>query len=434
MGRRARDLALRCAASLWAKLVWEATGLDFDELDFVFIPSKGWNGAIEQPDHNPLILSSDLRARRWAAHKLMVLDRREALKVAAQLRREGKPLPKELDALIKARLTPRVMNRIYRAGESPERVVAAEGGTSNLVIVMATQDERCRPAREIYENPIWQVLAAGRPLSIEAMELRVRECLARLGLGILDENMMYVAELVIGDAFPIKENDLGQISDGAEQLASTGSLDAVLPLAFLCKLADEDLAFDIADIYVKALDRALFKFQEQIDDAYIVGTLRRLIHNRLLRNRWRKSVLSDWLRSNLVRGGNRDEAEAQRQEAQQMDNPALALLLKPEKPAMNAHMPVIVLDKKLTWFYRYHYVVLQAAIMVASRKNPFGEKAPADPQGEIDRVRRFWGVEDRPINLFKTTIEEAVAAGKARGDLVASPSSRLRRKKIKSAL
>lgn len=427
MGRPRRDLVQRCQASLWAKMVWEATGLDFDEMDFVFIPATGWNGTDPLPP-NRLIKNELLRNRLWANHRFKVQQRRAAKKEADEAKKAGRPVSAETKKVKELPLSPRVMNRIYRSGDSPERVRGAQGGVSNLVEVFAAQDERCRFAREVYKHPIWDVLASQGPPTEERTDQLIVACLERLGLAILNDNVMYVADLVVGDAFPVKRDDLEQISAGASRLSSTGSLDAILPLALLCKLADEDLAYDIADVYVKALDKALVSFQDRVDDAYVVGTLREFIHDRLLRNEWKKTSPEDWLRSNLVRGVRRKKAEAYRLEAQQVANPAAFFFNRPETPSVHPHLPVIELDNKLTWFLRYHYVVLQSAIIVATGTNPY-EESPADPQGEIDRVRRFWNAKPQPIQLFRSTLEEALTTVRSQRAHITSPSARLKRKK-----
>lgn len=403
--------------------------MEFDEMDFVFIPAEGWSETGPVRD-NLLIRNSFLRSKRWSEHKLKVQDRRAVKKEADQAKKAGCRISPETQEWLAMTLTPRVMNRIYRAGDSPERVPGSQRGVSNLVEVCAVQDERCRFAAEVYNHPIWSVLASKGPPTPEQMDQLIIACLERLGLAILNESMMYVAELVVGDAFPVKRDDLEQISAGANRLSSTGSLDAILALTLLCKLADEDLAYGIADIYVKALDQALFAFQDRVDDAYVVGNLRQFTHDRLLRNRWEKTSPSDWLRSNLIRGRSRADAEANRQIAQQIENPAAVLFNRPENPSLHAHLPVIEPDKKLTWFLRYHFVILQSAIIVATGNDPF-ELSPEDPQGEIDRVRRFWNAEPKPIQLFNSTFDEALAMSRSSREKITSPSARLSRKRTK---
>ncbi len=391
MARPARDLAERARASLWAKLVWTSTEMSFRTIDVVFIPDNPADGVRAE---NRRIENKSLQKTR---------------------RRDGK--------------VSKAMARIYRHGDSPERVRCRVSGTANLVDVTALQDPRCALAKEVYNHPLWALLQGRKRPGFPEVDRLLSEALYRLGLLQLLDPVSNVGELIIGTSFPCRKNDLAQIQAGADLVAETGSLDAILVQALMCSLASSDLAFDVAQIYLDGLEQSLFKFNDTVDDDYVVGTLRDLIHSRLLRDDWSPTKVSDWLRSKLVRES-RSAVEASAWEQKSTtENPGVVFASPRTNPCLSAHYPIVRPDPKLEWFAMNHVSLLQAKMIKDCGPSAIAafETYPGNWEELIAQIEESFGEVREDLVFSRVANEVLLEYGPAVRRPITEPRDRLRR-------
>ncbi|MCX7062662.1 MAG: hypothetical protein NTZ11_17450 [Gammaproteobacteria bacterium] len=396
MARPARDLAERARASLWAKLVWTWTGMSFRTIDLVFIPDSSAEGMRAE---NRRIGSKSLQKAR---------------------RRDGK--------------VSKAMARIYRHGDSPERVRCRVSGTINLVDVMALQDPRCVHAKEVYDHPIWALLLGKKSPNLPQGDKLLSEALEKLGLLQLLDPAIDAGEWIVGETFPVRKRDLAQIQAGAELVAETGSLDAILVQALECGLAANDLAFDVAQLYLDGLEKSLFRFNELVDDDYVVGTLRSLIHDRLLRDQWKPTKASDWLRSKLVRESrNAVEASAWTQKSNH-DNPGVVFASPLANPCLNPHYPIVRPDRKLEWFVMHVDSLLKAKIIKDCGPSAISafDTYPGNWEELLAQIEESFGEVREDVAFSQVENEFVLEYGAAWKKPITEPRDRLRRSRKRS--
>lgn len=301
-GRPARDIAERCRSSLWAKQVWLATGDSFDAIDLWLIDD------VRQPS------SRQKKQRRIRGMQA----------------------------------TRRVMNRIYRRGDSPERVAVGKRFIGNLVALAAKRHPRCTPAQADYENPIWSLLARGSEPAPSVLRAALADAVGRLGIACLSESELLLGQELAGSTFPVRPDDLPQIKDGAD-FVSTCGLDGILVLAIQCKLAASDAKFTQAQVYFDALETAAWNFGQAIDDIPMASLLSDLIEQRLIRNDWTPSKRSQWTRACLL---DRRASEEERDEWSDRAVGASPLIrgARPEPKDRPVCIPLVRPDAKLRWF------------------------------------------------------------------------------------
>lgn len=416
MGRSARDIALRCQASLWACQVWRATGLRFDELDAVFIPKLGWSieGKVSE---NSLLKGKEALATRM--REIRVARDAQRAELEASEDEEGADSGAQNRAEFrKPAVYRRTFNRIYRIGHSPERVIGWERGHSNLVEVTALQDPRCGQAKTDYDNPIWRLLARKECPGDKELHEELHAAVGRLGLMLPDVSAVQVGRIVLGETFPVRVNDLDQIGMGADRLAASDSFDAILAASILCKHAASVLAFDVAQTYIEALERAVFRVQERVQDQYVMGTLRELIHRRLLMGNWTPSGLEDWHRASLVRNhgdadsGSPDEDEDEKKvhwwsrDKKMTEMPGAVFATPVRSPAIDDLPPLVNRDARLVWFETYKHSILQSYLIQASG-GALTEKLdeyPGNWRELLDQAANFWGPSTATGKLLPTDL------------------------------
>lgn len=326
------------------------------------------------------------------------------------------------------------MARIYRHGDSPERVRCRISGTVNLVDVMALQDPRCVHAKEVYDHPIWALLLGKKSPNLRQVDTLVSEALDKLGLLQLLDPAIDAGKWIVGESFPIRKNDLAQIQAGAELVAETGSLDAILVQALECGLAASDLAFDVAQFYLDGLEKSLFKFNQLVDDDYVVGTLRSLIHARLLRDQWKPTKASDWLRSKLVRESrNAVEASAWERKSKN-DNPGAVFAAPLANPCLSPHYPIVRPDRKLEWFVMNVDSLYKAKIIKDCGPSAIAafETYPGNWEELLAQIEESFGEVREDLAFSQVENEFVLEYGAALKKPITEPRDRLRRSKKRS--
>lgn len=323
----------------------------------------------------------------------------------------------------------KTMARIYRHGDSPERVRCRVSGTANLVDVTALQDSRCVLAKEVYDHPLWALLLGKKRPGLRKIDSLISDALDGLGLAKLPDPVSEVGEMIVGRSFPSRSNDLAQIQAGAELVAEAGSLDAILVQALECGLAASDLAFDVAQIYLDGLEKSLFKFNESVDDDYVIGTLRSLIHDRLLRDQWKPAKASDWLRSKLVRESrNAVEASAWERKSN-TENPGVVFASPLTNPCLNPHYPIVRPDRKLEWFAMHVDSLLKAKIIKDCGPSAIAafETYPGNWEELLAQIEESFGEVREDLSFSQVANEVVLEYGAAGKKPITDPRDRLRR-------
>ncbi len=328
------------------------------------------------------------------------------------------------------------MARIYRHGDSPERVRCRISGTVNLVDVMALQDPRCVHAKEVYDHPIWALLACKKRPHPETIDRLLSEALDRLGLMHLPDQVSEAGAILVGSSFPSRNNDRAQIKAGADLVAEIGSLDAILVQALECCFASSDLAFDIAQIYLNGLEKSLSKFSDIADDVYVFDTVKNLIHSRLLRDDWSPSRVSDWLRSRLVRESrNKIEASAWEKKVKiARDHLTYSLMAPSASPCLKQHYPIVRPDRRLEWFAMHVDSLLKAKIINDCGPSAVAafETYPGNWEELLAQIEESFGEVREDLAFLQVANEFVLEYGAAKKMPIMDPRDRLRRSRKRS--
>lgn len=235
------------------------------------------------------------------------------------------------------------MDRIARHGDSPEQVWEK---STNLVRLAAQAYEK---SDADYRSPFWDLLGRGSAPAEEEMFVAAREAALRLNHAVLSKGEAETLSVLCGPSFPGYPGNRVMIEQGAESLAATASLDAILVLAVMTWSGISRLQLLDADVYLRCLQSCCAAYDEKIDAGPFGGMIHGLVLHRFVRQLWDPVHPSRWPYVSLIRPRNREGT----------DDPTLHYFLNIEtgpfsSKAVNKQQAAAVLpiDERVLWLSR----------------------------------------------------------------------------------
>lgn len=180
----------------------------------------------------------------------------------------------------------RVFYRFFRHGADPK---STRGINGRYLLEEVHKSPGMSEAMRLYESPLWDLVRDNAPTVVE-LEKHEGELIRRLGLGSFSQLEARVAREV-GLEHPGCSTDLDSLRFHTNEIARTGSVDAMALMGVRFRLAIERFSLLEADVYLDSLRWTIEHFHNRwCCVGEVSGPLRALLEVRLLR----RAVGGDW--------------------------------------------------------------------------------------------------------------------------------------------
>ncbi|MCH9826280.1 MAG: hypothetical protein K0U79_00910 [Gammaproteobacteria bacterium] len=303
----------------------------------------------------------------------------------------------------------RVLNQIYRRGDGLAEVrLSNDRGSVHLAVWAAEVCPACEPARDDFFNPLWDLLAAGRPPSAKEVASALFGGMDHLGIAQLTSEGIGLGLQLCGTSFPVRPGDDEQVRHGAQVAAIEGSLYSILVLALQCRMAGERAQYAHAQVYLDALEACTEALGRAVDEPYLARLLMDQIDLRLLQNVWDPSRPKHWLHAYVHEKGNTDlDHDKWRTRARMYGRNGNRTRSAIRKE--NATIPMLKLDSNLAWFLGHGNQLLSAlmAEKAGGRQDLVTGKIPDRWQELLEKARYLFGEPRDTKTYFSISISGA---------------------------